>query len=118
MKALMARLLLLALALVSAQAHIGTQNVIYEGNAGPYQLRVFLRTPPVVPGLAQVQVRIHNPPVTRVTALPVRWDAGRKGAPPPDEALPVKDEPGLFSAELWIMDFGAYSVFVDVEGSL
>jgi hypothetical protein len=104
----------------SVQAHIGTKNEIYEGEAGPYSLRVFIQPPPVVPGRAQVQVRIHNEPggVTGVTALPVRWDAGRKGAPPPDRALPVRDEPGLYSTELWIMDFGAYSVFVDVAGKL
>jgi hypothetical protein len=115
------RLLLLAFfGVLPASAHIGTQNVFYEGSAGPYQLRVFLQPPPVVPGRAQVHVRIHNAPegISRVGVLPVRWDAGRKGAPPPDQALPVKGEPGLFSTELWVMDFGAYSVFVDVEGQL
>jgi hypothetical protein len=63
-------------------------------------------------------VRVHNGSPASVTALPVRWDAGRKGAPPPDQAFPVTGETNLFSTELWLMDFGAYSVFVDVKGDL
>jgi hypothetical protein len=99
-------------------AHIGSPTVFYEGEAGPYKVRVSIQPPKVVPGRASINVRVHNGPATRVATLPVRWDAGRKGAPPPDVALPVQGEPGLFSTELWLMDFGAYSVFVDVEGGL
>jgi hypothetical protein len=99
-------------------AHVGNPYVFYEGNAGPYQVRVSIQPPEVVPGRAQINVRIHNGTPETVTALPVRWDAGRKGAPPPDRALPVQGETNLFSTELWLMDFGAYSVFVDISGTL
>ena len=71
-----------------------------------------------MPGRAQINVRVHNGTPDKVTALPVRWDAGRKGSPPPDLAQAVKGETNLYSTELWLMDFGAYSVFVDVEGTL
>ena len=81
-------------------------------------VRVSIQPPEVVPGRAQINVRVHNETPEKVTALPVRWDAGRKGSPPPDIAQPVKGETNLYSTELWLMDFGAYSVFVDVEGSL
>ena len=101
---------------LAVHAHIGSPTVFYEGNAGPYNLRVTIRPPEVVPGRAQINVRVHNGPVARVTVLPVRWDAGRKGAPPPDFAAPVDGETNLFNAELWLMDFGAYSVFVEVVG--
>ena len=112
-------LLLLLLALVfETSAHVGNPYVFYEGTAGPYQVRVSIQPPEVVPGRAQINVRVHNGTPDTVTALPVRWDAGRKGAPPPDSALPVKGETNLFSTELWLMNFGAYSIFVDVAGSL
>jgi hypothetical protein len=101
---------------LQARAHIGSPNVFFEGVAGPYPVRISIRPPDVVPGRAQINVRILTNRVARVGALPVRWNAGRKGAPPPDAAKPVQGEPNLFSTELWIMDFGAYSVFVDVEG--
>lgn len=100
------------------QAHIGTTTVFYEGDAGPYQVRITIQPPEVVPGLAQINVRVHNGTIKEVGALPVRWDAGRKGAPPPDIAALVKGETNLFSTQLWLMNFGAYSVFVDIDGSL
>jgi hypothetical protein len=100
-----------------ALAHIGSPNVYFEGNAGAYPVRVSVMPPEVVPGRAQINVRVLAGEATRVTALPVRWDAGRKGSPAPDPALPVQGETNLFSTELWLMDSGAYSVFVDIEGN-
>jgi hypothetical protein len=121
LKALLRCLLILAAVLFSSpetDAHIGSKNIFYEGVAGPYQLRVMIRPPEVVPGLAQITVRVHNGPISSVGALPVRWDVGRKGAPPPDFAKPVTGETNLYSTQLWIMNMGAYSVFVDVDGPL
>jgi hypothetical protein len=98
-------------------AHVGSPNVFYEGSAGPYPVRVVVRPPGVIPGLAEISVRIPSGDVRRVTVQPVRWDLGTKGAPRADEALPVAGEPRLWSAELWFMDFGSYSVHVAVEGA-
>src|SRR5690349_5285167 len=86
---------------IALQAHVGSPTVFYEGAAGPYQARVTVRPPEVIPGLATVSVRVFTPGVEHVTALPIRWNTGRKGAPPPDEALPVRGESNLFSTQLW-----------------
>lgn len=99
-----------------AWAHIGSPTVFFEGSAGAYPVRVVIRPPGAVPGLAEVSVRVEGGGIRRVTALPVFWNAGRKGAPPPDEARPVRGDASLYSAELWLMKTGPYSVFVDVEG--
>lgn len=118
---LLLRLLIISFSLgcaLNTSAHVGNPYIFYEGNAGPYQVRVSIQPPEVVPGRAQINVRVHNAVPRTVTALPVRWDAGRKGSPPPDRALPVSGETNLFSTELWLMDFGAYSVFVDLDGAL
>jgi len=104
------------LILPSARAHIGSPNVIYEGLAGPYPLRVIIRPPGVVPGLADISVRVLQGSVARVTVLPVRYDTGSRGSPTPDLASPVKGEPDLYSAQLWLMTSGAYSIFVNAEG--
>jgi hypothetical protein len=104
-----------AMALLAA--HVGSPNVFYEGTAGPYPVRVVVRPPGVIPGLAEISVRIPQGDVRRVTVRPVRWDLGSQGAPRADEARPVAGEPGLWSAELWFMDFGSYSVHVAVEGA-
>jgi hypothetical protein len=100
-----------------ASAHVGSPNIFFENRSSPYPVRISIRPPEVVPGLAEIHVRFFTNTVSRVTVLPVRWDAGRKGAPQPDPALPVKGETNLYSAQLWLMDMGAYSVFVNIEGS-
>ncbi|HEV3052904.1 MAG TPA: hypothetical protein VGX50_21535, partial [Longimicrobium sp.] len=104
-------------AMVLLAAHVGSPNVFFEGNAGPYPVRVVVRPPGVIPGLAEISVRVPQGEVRRVTVQPVRWDLGTKGAPRADEALPVAGEPRLWSAALWFMDFGSYSVRVAVEGA-
>ena len=100
-----------------AQAHIGEQNIFFEGIAGPYPVRIVIRPPGVIPGLAEISIRVHTNGVQRVTALPMRWDSGRKGAPPPDEAKPVTGETNLFNTQLWFMRGGAQSVEVELHGS-
>ncbi|KAF0181450.1 MAG: hypothetical protein FD161_123 [Limisphaerales bacterium] len=109
-------LLLLWLAFPVA-AHIGSPNVVFEGRAGPHPVRVVVRPPEVVPGLAEISVRALGPGVTRVAVLPVFWRAGKGGTPPPDVAQPVRGETNLYAATLWLMTPGAYSVHVQVEGA-
>ena len=91
------------------RAHIGSPTVIFDGTAGPYPIRVIVRPPSVIPGRAEIDVRFLKPQsgVQRVTVLPVNWRAGLKGAPPPDEAVPVPSEPNLRHAELWLMTGGS-----------
>ena len=68
--------LLLAFAmLLPAEAHVGSPNVFYQGEAGPHQVLISIQPPEVVPGRAQINVRLLNGAATKVTALPVRWDA-------------------------------------------
>lgn len=109
-------LLCLACLCVVARAHVGNPNVYLEAEAGPYQARVIIQPPPVVPGLAQIHVRLLRGHPQKVAVLPARWDTGRKGSPPPDEAKPVPGETNLYTASLWLMNSGAYSVFVDLVG--
>ncbi len=97
-------------------AHVGTQNVFFEGEAGPYPVRVVIRPPRVVPGLAEISVQVKTNGVRQVSVLPARWDTGRKGSPPPDIAEAVRGETNLYSSQLWLMNSGAYSVFVNVDG--
>ena len=105
-------------AALALSAHVGTSNAYFEGPAGPYGIRVIVRTPDVIPGLAQISVRVtRGDGVERVTVRPLRWDVGFEGAPPPDPARPVAGDPTLYDAELWLMTAGSYSVHVDVAGT-
>jgi hypothetical protein len=100
----------------AAQAHVGSPTVFFQGLAGSFPVRVTIEPPGVVPGLAQIHVVVSSGDATRVTVRPVRWDVGVKGSPAPDVALLVPGETNLFTAQLWLMASGAYSVFVEVSG--
>jgi hypothetical protein len=99
-----------------AHAHVGSPTVFFQGLAGSFPVRVTIQPPGVVPGLAQIHVVVSSGEVTRVTVRPVRWDVGVKGSPAPDTAVLVPGETNMFTAQLWLMASGAYSVFVEVSG--
>ena len=108
--------LALAMAVLLA-AHVGSPDVFRAGRAGPYAVDVMVRPPQVVPGIAEILVRVADPRVTRVTVRPVYWRAGSKGAPSADDAKPVRGSAGTYSGRLWLMAGGSYSVHVTVVGS-
>jgi hypothetical protein len=99
-----------------AQAHVGSPTVFFQGLAGSYPVRVTIRPPGVVPGLAQIQIIVSSGEATKVTVRPVRWDVGVKGSPAPDTAVLVPGETNMYAAQLWLMESGAFSVFVEVTG--
>ena len=122
--ALVRTMMLAVSALVTAPAltaaHVGSPNVFFEGKAGPYDVRVIVRPPTVVPGLADVVVRVignAGGAVTRVAVRPVFWRAGTAGAPTADEARAVPGESRTYAGQLWLMARGAYSVYVTVDGA-
>src|SRR5437867_4437300 len=88
MKGSVARLSAIAGVALVASAHVGSPDTYFEGAAGPYPVRVIIRSPGVVPGLAQITVRLLAPhAVRRVLVLPVYWDP-RTAAPPPPDVVP------------------------------
>ena len=93
---------------------IGHLNSIFEGVAGEIPVRVIVKTSGVVPGLADINIRVFSDKVHQVTARPIYWHAGEKGAPPADIAHPVKGENNLYSTQLWLMNFGSYNVQVKI----
>jgi len=105
---------LLFLLPAAVQAHVGSPNVFFDGAAGPYPIRVIVRPPEVVPGVAEITIRLKEGTADRVTVQPVFYRTGIEGAPPPDAASPVPGDPGLFAAQLWLMTQGSYTVRVQV----
>ena len=49
--------------------------------------------------------------------MPIKWNAGRKGAPPPDVARLVRGETNLYNTELWFMEGGSQSVELEITGA-
>jgi hypothetical protein len=113
---MMKRILAVALCWLIASAHIGSPDVWFDGPAGPYSVRVLIRPPRVVPGLADIVIRVRGG-AERVQVVPARWDTGAEGAPPPDAATRVRGDAELFSAQLWLMARGAYRIAVTIDGA-
>src|SRR5215470_14379419 len=99
---------------LGARAHVGSPNVFFDGHAGQYPVHVVIRPAEVIPGLAEISIRVEAQGIQKVTALPIKWNAGRQGAPPPDVGKPVWGETNLYSAQLWFMEPGAQSVELEI----
>ena len=100
---------------ILCSAHIGSPDVWYEGAAGPYHVVVYVRVPGVVPGIAEINVRVVDDVPEQVTAMVNLYNANA-GTPPPDVARPVEGRQGWYSTRLWIMAQGSNSVTVVVRG--
>ncbi|HEX9393177.1 MAG TPA: hypothetical protein VF923_00920, partial [Gemmatimonadales bacterium] len=112
------RFLLLTAVVAVASAHVGSPDTVFEGAAGPYSVRVVVRLPGVVPGLAEITVRTTGgPAVKTITVLPLRGGRETAALPPADTARAVAGTSDLYTAQLWLMQFGSYSVQVTVEGA-
>jgi len=106
-----------AVALLAA-AHVGSPDTFFEGDAGPYRIRVIVRPPGVVPGQADITIRLlSGEGVESVLVLPLRGGRPTAQEPPPDRATSVAGDPHLFNARLWLMERGAYSIQVEVRGA-
>jgi hypothetical protein len=101
-----------------AFAHVGSPDVFYEGDAGPYHLFVAVRTPQVIPGVAEIDVRTNSNDVREITTT-VAWmtGAGSKYTPVPDAAKQSKTDPRFFISSLWLMEYGSVRVLLKVNGT-
>jgi hypothetical protein len=103
---------------VSVSAHVGSPDVFFEGDAGPYHLFVTVRVPQVIPGVAEIGVRSSSPDVRTIQFAPMRLSgAGSSLTPTPDLAQRSPQDPQSFTGSLWLMEFGALQVRFTVEGS-
>src|SRR5215472_18343302 len=111
-------LLVLFVAAAPAFAHVGSPDVYFDGHAGPYQLLVTVRPPAMIPGVAQVEVRASTPGIQSIHAVPLYIvGEGSKYPPAPDALQQSKDDPQLFTGQMWIMGSGSWQVRLEAEGA-
>lgn len=113
----MKRLVLPLALFLALSAHVGSPNVVFDGQAGPYSVRVVVRPPMVVPGRAEVIVQLPAADTGRVSIRPVFWRAGVAGAPSGDDAPRVAGPANVYAGQIWLMSRGSYSVYVAVSGA-
>src|SRR5260370_7648242 len=96
-----AALVIALAAALSLSAHVGSPDVYYEGDAGPYHLFVTVRAPQVIPGVAEIQIRCATKDVRAIQTVPMRL-SGPLSNYPPTPALPQqpKQTPQFSTATL------------------
>jgi hypothetical protein len=101
-----------------ALAHVGSPIVYFEGAAGPYQLLVTVNPPAMVPGIAQVEVRVTSGTVSSISVSPVYVNGKDQGLPPTADSLqPSAADPQWFTGKVWMMESGSWEVRVEVAGT-
>jgi hypothetical protein len=102
----------------AGMGHVGSPDTFFAGEAGPYRVRVVVRLPGVIPGRADLSVRIAGASGDgyRVSYRAAQWNVGLEGAPPAEAALPVRGDPELFAGELWFMTATSYRLVVTIDG--
>ena len=99
-------------------AHVGSPDVFFEGDAGPYRLFIVVRMPPTVPGVAEIEIRSDSGDVREIRIVPMRLiGAGSQIGPTPDNTEQSKTDPRSFTARLWLMEFHALQVRIEVDGA-
>lgn len=102
----------------AALAHVGSPDVYLEADAGPYHLLITVNPPAMVPGVAQVSVRVLSGNVSSLSLVPVYIGAKDQGLPPtPDAMQSVPGAPQYYTGKVWLMASGSWEVRVKAEGS-
>jgi hypothetical protein len=100
-----------------AFAHVGSPNVYFEGDAGPYHLLLTVNPPAMIPGVALVEARVTSGTVDGVSIAPVYVNGKDQGLPPsPDAMQPSADNPRCFIGRVWLMESGAWEIRAQVTG--
>jgi hypothetical protein len=112
------RFVLLLILTPLAWAHVGSPDVYFEGTAGPYHLLVTINPPAMVPGIAQVQVRVTSGTVASISVAPVYVNGKDQGLPPASDTLqPSAGDPQWFTGKVWLMESGSWEVRLEVTGA-
>jgi hypothetical protein len=118
MRRWIAALAVIFFALAPCWAHVGSPDVYFQGLAGPYHLTITIRTPAMIPGVADVEIRSADPGVSSIRVVPLYIvGPGAKYPPPPDPLVQSKEDPQFFSGKIWLMESGSWQVRVQVNGA-
>ncbi len=89
-----------------------------EGQAGPYSLFVTIQPPGVIPGVAQIQVRVSAPGVDEVSATPLAMTGpASRLAPTADQLIQSKDDRQTFTGAVWLMQTGSWQIRIQARGA-
>ena len=100
-----------------AFAHVGSPNVYFEGDAGPYHLLLTVNPPAMIPGVALVEARVTSGTTDGISIAPVYVNGKDQGLPPaPDSMQRSASDPQWFTGKVWLMESGAWEIRAEIVG--
>jgi hypothetical protein len=80
---------------------------------------VMVRTPQMIPGVAEIDIRSDTPGVREMKATPLYIvGSGSKYPPAADTLEPAGSDGQTFAGKLWLMDAGSWQVRIQADGAL
>ncbi|MFZ0590659.1 MAG: hypothetical protein WAM39_09265 [Bryobacteraceae bacterium] len=101
-----------------ALAHVGSPDIYYEGNAGPYHLNVTIQMPQTVPGIATVFIRSTTAGISQMRLAPMALLESTKLSPTPDLAQQSAADPKFFTGHVWLMEPSGFQIHLQADGAL
>jgi hypothetical protein len=109
--------LVLLLATSTALAHVGSPDVYFESDAGPYHLLVTVNPPAMIPGVAQVRICVTSGAVNSITITPIYINGRDQGLPPaPDVMQQSAGDAHWFAGKVWLMESGVWELRAEIAG--
>jgi hypothetical protein len=101
-----------------AYAHVGNKDVFEQISSGPYKLFVTIRTPLVIPGVAQVEVRSSGARIKTLSITPLMLTGEASRHPPAADPMKASAaDPAFFTGSLWLMGSGSWQVRFTIAGA-
>jgi len=109
--------LLVTLLLVGSLAHLGSPDIFFEGEAGPYRVVATIRTPTAIPGTAVLELRT-SPAAARVRVAPVFISGTESSiAPAAEEMSQSPSDQNFFTGGFWLMRAGSWKAKILIDGA-
>jgi hypothetical protein len=70
----------------------------------------------MVPGVAQVQIRVISGTVNSISVTPVFVNGKDQGLPPTPDLMQPGVDPQLFTGSVWLMESGSWNIRAEVSG--
>lgn len=102
---------------IASRAHVGSPDTFFEGRAGAVPISVVVPPPPALPGAAHVSITANDASVQDIRVQTWMWPkpADEKSAVVKAERVPGTTN--LWTAEVWMLRPGAYTVRVTVKAA-
>jgi hypothetical protein len=112
------RIWALVLVLVTSNllAHVGSPDVYLESQAGPYHLLIAVNPPAMIPGVAQVHIRVTSGTADSIMITPIYVNGKDQGLPPSADAMQPSTGPQWFAGNVWLMESGVWELHAEVAG--